>query len=88
MATFLLTTRPGLLKAENNLSPSLGLVAVNLHFATKVFTAVPKFLGHCMWVPAAYKQTKMKSIRPLTLQLGHVIERCIKIDRWSSMVKI
>ena len=31
---------------------------------------------------------KMKSIRPLTLQLGHVIERCIKIDRWSNMVKI
>ena len=58
MATFLLTTRRGLLKAENNLSPSLGLVAVNLHFATKVFIAAPKFLGHRMWVPAAYKQTK------------------------------
>ena len=53
-----LNTRPGLLKAEKNLSPSLGLVAVNLHFANKVFTAVPKFLDHLMWAPAGYKQAK------------------------------
>ena len=31
---------------------------VILHFATKVFTAVPKFCRHWMRVPAAYKQTK------------------------------
>ena len=31
---------------------------VILHFATKLFTAVPNFWRHWMWVPAAYKQTK------------------------------
>ena len=35
-----------------------GFLPVNLHFATKLFTAVPNFLGHWMWVPAPYKQTK------------------------------
>ena len=35
-----------------------GFLPVNLHFATKLFTAVSNFLGHCMWVPAPYKQTK------------------------------
>ena len=56
---------------------------MNLHFATKLFTAVPNFLGHWMWTPAPYKQTKKsKPIWPLTLQLAHVIERV----RWNSKV--
>ena len=35
-----------------------GFLPVNLHFATKLFPAVPNFLGHLMWVPAPYKETK------------------------------
>ena len=31
---------------------------VILHFATKLFTAVPNFKRHCIRLPAAYKQTK------------------------------
>ena len=45
-------------KLENYLSPSLGLGTRESHFATKQFTAVLKFLGHWMWVPAPYKQTQ------------------------------
>ena len=35
-----------------------GFLPVNLHFATKLFTAVPNYLGHWMRVPAPYKQAK------------------------------
>ena len=36
----------------------LGLLPVILHFATKLFVAVPNVQRHGMRVPAAYKQTK------------------------------
>ena len=80
----------GCWKLKNNQSYSLGLfLPVILHFATKLFTVVPNILGHWMCVPAAYKQTKRpKSMQPLTLRLGHVIERYIEIERLAHMVKI
>ena len=77
--------------AESWIIPYLqvwGFLPVNLHFATKLFTAVPNFLGHWMWVPAPTSKPKIKHMRLLTLQLGHVIERYVEIERWAQMVKI
>ena len=41
-----------------------------------------------MRVPAPYKKTKNETNVPLKLQLGHVIERYVEIERSAQMVKI
>ena len=41
-----------------------------------------------MRVPAPYKQTKNETNAELKLQLGHVIERYVEIERSAQMVKI
>ena len=60
-----------------------------------IFTLRLKYSQQCQNFQINYcgcqrptSKQKMRSIRLLTLQLGHVIERCIKIDRWSNMVKM
>ena len=45
---------------NKTISTFWAFLPVILHFATKLFTAVPKFQRHWMRVPAAYKQTKNK----------------------------
>ena len=45
---------------NKTISTFWAFLPVILHFATKLFTAVPKFRRHWMRVPAAYKQTKNK----------------------------
>ena len=60
---------------------------VILHFATKLFTAVPKFRRHWMRVPAAYKQTKNQINATTHITAGHVIERYVESDTWAQMGK-
>ena len=45
---------------NKTISKFRAFLPVILHFATKLFTAVPKFRRYWMRVPAAYKQTKNK----------------------------
>ena len=56
-----------------------GFLPVNLHFATKLFTAVPNFLGHWMWVPAPYKQTKNQTYATTDITAGS----CYREVRWN-----
>ena len=52
---------------------------MNLHFATKLFTAVPNFLGQWMWVPAPYKQTKNQTNATTDITAGS----CYREVRWN-----
>ena len=52
---------------------------MNLHFATKLFTAVPNFLGHWMRVPAPYKQTKNETNATTEITAGS----CYREVRWN-----
>ena len=54
-----------------------GFLPVNLHFATKLFTAVPNFLGHWMRVSALQANQKWNQ----TTEITHVIERYVEIER-------
>ena len=56
-----------------------GFLPVNLHFATKLFTAVPNFLGHWMRVPAPYKQTKNETNATTEITAGS----CYREVRWN-----
>ena len=56
-----------------------GFLPVNLHFATKLFTAVPNFLGHWMRVPAPYKQTKNETNANTEITAGS----CYREVRWN-----
>ena len=56
-----------------------GFLPVNLHFATKLFTAVPNFLGHWMRVPAPYKQTKNQTNATTEITAGS----CYREVRWN-----
>ena len=56
-----------------------GFLPVNLHFATKLFTAVPNFLAHWMWVPAPYKQTKNQTYATTDITAGS----CYREVRWN-----
>ena len=67
---------------KNIQSHSLGLLPVNLHFATKLFTAMSNFLGHCMWVPAPYKQTKNQINATTAITVGS----CYREVHWNSKV--
>ena len=55
---------------------------MNLHFATKLFTAVSNFLGHCIWVPVPYKQTKNKINATNDITAGS----CYREVHWNSKV--
>ena len=56
----------------------LGRLPVILHFATKLFTAVPNFQRHWMRVPAAYKQTKNQINKTTHITAGS----CYREVRW------
>ena len=56
-----------------------GFLHVNLHFATKLFTAVPNFLGHWMRVTAPYKQTKNQTYATTDITAGS----CYREVRWN-----
>ena len=56
-----------------------GFLPVNLHFATKLFTAVPNFLGHWMRVPAPYKKTKNQTNATTEITAGS----CYREVRWN-----
>ena len=56
-----------------------GFLPVNLHFATKLFTAVPNFYGHWLWVPAPYKQTKNETNATADIIAGS----CYREVRWN-----
>ena len=56
-----------------------GFLPVNLHFATKLFTEVPNFLGHWMRVPAPYKQTKNQTNATTEITAGS----CYREVRWN-----
>ena len=78
----------GCWKLNNNLSPSLGLF-------TWIFTLRLNYSQQCQifWVTECgflrpTSKPKIKHMRLLTLQLGHVIERYVEIERWPQMVKI
>ena len=57
-----------------------GFLPVNLHFATKLFTAVPNFLRvtECGW-PAPYKQTKNQTNATADITAGS----CYREVRWN-----
>ena len=59
-----------------------GFLPVNLHFATKLFTAVQNFLGHWMWVPAPYKQTKNQ----INATTHNAAGSCYREVHWNSKV--
>ena len=59
-----------------------GFLPVNIHFPTKLFTAVPNFLGHWMWVPAPSKQTKNQINATTDITAG----ACYKEVHWNSKV--
>ena len=59
-----------------------GFLPVNLHFATKLFTAVSNFLGHCIWVPVPYKQTKNQINATNDITAGS----CYREVHWNSKV--
>ena len=56
-----------------------GFLPVNLHFATKLFTAVPNFLVHWMRVPSPYKQTKNQTNATTEITAGS----CYREVRWN-----
>ena len=60
------------------ISKCWAFLPVILHFATKLFTAVPNFWRHWMWVPAAYKQTKNQINTTTHITAGS----CYREVRW------
>ena len=59
-----------------------GFLPVNLHFATKLFTAVSNLLGHWMWVPAHSKQTKNQ----INATTDNTAWSCYREVHWKSKV--
>ena len=65
----------------------MGFLPVNLHFAKTIHSSTK--LSVSMNVGAsALQANKNQIMQPLTLQLGHVIERYIEIERSAQTVKI
>ena len=80
--------RPGLLKADIKLSRSFG------PFCPWFFTLRLIYSQQCQILSVTEcgcqrptSKPKIKSMRPLTSQLGHVIERYVESDTWAQMGK-